>query len=64
MAQDTPPDQVTAAYYIPAELKARIERIARDEDLNASQVVRRILRDYFEREDARPAPADTLPTAA
>lgn len=38
---------VTAAYTIPADTKAKIEQIARDEDLNASQVVRRILAEYF-----------------
>ena len=41
---------VTAAYTIPASWKARIERIAKNSDLNASQVVRRILGEHFDRE--------------
>lgn len=42
---------VTAAYTIPSGWKSRIERSAKDQDLNASQVVRRILREHFDRED-------------
>jgi len=47
-----PDPTVVAAYSIPADFKERIEKMAKDQDLNASQLVRRILRDYFERLDA------------
>lgn len=49
---------ITASYTIPADQKARIERDAAREDLNASQVVRRILREHYARIDAAsPEPA-------
>lgn len=52
---------VTASYTIPADLKARIEQTAIKQDLNASQVVRRILREHYNRADAttQTAPAET-----
>ena len=42
----------TAAYYIPSSIKARIDQEAKKQDLNSSQLVRRILADYFVRLDA------------
>lgn len=63
-----PSELVTAAYSIPADIKARIEREAKEQDLKTSQYIRRILSDYFARldgKDARPAPtSDPLPVAA
>lgn len=50
---------VTASYTIPADLKARIEQTAVKQDLNASQVVRRILREHYNRSETQPAPATT-----
>lgn len=47
---------VTASYTIPADLKARIEQTAAKQDLNASQVVRRILREHYKQADT-PDPA-------
>ena len=41
-----------ATYTIFIEQKERIEHVAQVEDLNASQVIRRILAQYFERLDA------------
>lgn len=43
---------VTAAYSIPQDIKDRLEQDAAKQDLKTSQLVRRILRDYFERLDA------------
>ena len=51
MATEPEDELVPAAYTIPAQLKARIEREAKGQDRNASQVVRRILREYFEQLD-------------
>lgn len=45
-------ENITASYTIPSDFKERIDQMARDEDLNSSQVVRRIFREYFERLDA------------
>ncbi len=50
--KNTTEEIVVAAYGIPAEIKERIERTAKEQDLNASQFVRRILREYFESVDA------------
>lgn len=47
---------VPAAYTIPAGTKERIEKLAKEEDLNPSQLVRRILREYFEELDAASKP--------
>lgn len=52
MSNDSEGELVTAAYTIPADWKARIEREAKLQDRNASQIVRAILREYFERVDA------------
>lgn len=41
----------TAAYYIHSSIKARIDQEAKRQDLNSSQLVRRILADYFARLD-------------
>jgi hypothetical protein len=57
MAHETEDELVPAAFTIPAQLKARIEREAKANDRNASQVVRRILREYFERVDQTDQPA-------
>jgi hypothetical protein len=46
------PTLVTAAYTIPEDVKARIEREAAAQDLNASQVMRRILNEHYRRVDA------------
>ena len=54
---------VTASYTIPADTKARIERDAQREDLNASQVMRRILREHYARVDAMLAPASETENA-
>ena len=43
---------VTASYTIPTDIKDRIDQMAKDQDLNASQVVRRILREHFVAIDA------------
>lgn len=51
MATEPEDELVPAAYTIPAQLKARIEREAKGQDRNASQVVRRILREHFEQVD-------------
>lgn len=61
--EDTTP-LVTASYTIPADLKARIEQTAAKQDLNASQVMRRILREHYRLADAQPDPAPAAPTAA
>ena len=62
------PDEVLvpAAYTLPKELKKRIELMASEQDLNPSQLVRRILREHFERLDAerKAAKKSPQPTAA
>jgi len=55
---------VPAAYTIPDTDKARIERMAREQDLNASQVMRRILREYFAQLDAPTKTKSTKTVAA
>ena len=45
---------VTASYTIPVEWKAWIKRKAQEQDLNESQVVRRLLRPHFETAEAKP----------
>jgi predicted transcriptional regulator len=51
---------VPASYTIPETLKERIERIASEQDLTASQVIRRILAEHFSRVDATDQ-ADQIP---
>lgn len=58
---------ITSSYTIPTDIKDRIDQMAKDQDLNASQVVRRIFREYFERLDAEEKQSKTrkpLPVAA
>jgi len=63
MATEPDDELVPAAFTIPAQLKARIEREAKEQDRNASQVVRRILREHFEHVD-QPQTSQTNPQAA
>lgn len=45
---DMEDETVVAAYSLPKSLKERVEQEARKSDLKTSQLVRRILREYFE----------------
>ena len=59
--QDKENELVTASFTIPADHKDRIEQIAKSQDLNASQVVRRILADHFAKLDAEKAEKESAP---
>lgn len=54
MPDDAEPQLVTASYTIPDAWKRWIESAARRGDLNASQVVRQIIREHFERKGINP----------
>lgn len=54
----------TASYVIPTELKERIDAMAKEGDLSSSQVMRQIVRDYFQRLDAVKKTAHSLKVPA
>jgi metal-responsive CopG/Arc/MetJ family transcriptional regulator len=43
--------------YLPEELKARVERLAEEQDCSEAEVIRAALDDYTTRERPRPRPA-------
>jgi hypothetical protein len=53
---------VPAAYTLPLEVKERIEQLARKEDLNPSQLARRIFRDYLKHIDVQTGSVTQPPT--
>lgn len=61
---DTPEENATASFLIQPPFKRRIKEMAAAQDLSESQIMRRILDDYFSRLDAAPALAPTNGKAA
>lgn len=55
---------VSASYTLPESMKERIERMAAQQDLNASQVARRIFSEFFDRLDAESAKLHSAPLKA
>ena len=55
---------VTASYTIPQSVKDRIDQVARESDLNASQVMRRILVEHFSRRQSPQAAPEPQPEPA
>lgn len=53
---------VTDSYTIPSTWKERLEEISLQQDLNKSQLMRRILSDYFAKLDATPETPTPAPT--